>query len=923
MSKERTFLSQALVSDSEQVAEGKGKNIIPKAPPVPLWKAYLAKFQDPIIVILLVVFCFSVGVSLYEAFYLGKSSQVLIEPLGILFALLLATGVGFAFEVKAQREFEILNTVRDSAPVKVYRKPHEGTEARLCEVEKHDVCIGDYVYLESGDEIPADGVLDETRSLLVDESNFTGEPYTHKSAYAEEFDAQATYPSNQVLRGSTVTEGTAIFHVTAVGMQTVEGRGVAITREGSEVKTPLNRQLDGLGAFISRVSFILALLIVVGRICYFFFVDDHGGLGYDWLQIAEFALSTLMLAVTLIVVAVPEGLPMSVTVSLALSMRKMLKEQNLVRKLHACETMGATTVICTDKTGTLTQNRMSVVSQFFCGEGAEERVRLNMALNSTAELTSDEKGRVRPLGNPTEGALLLWLQTKGVAYEALRCRYRPGVGEPFSSERKYMSMEFTATDTAAVPGTRRHIRLIKGAPEKVLAMARESLSSTDLARVQTELHTYQSKAMRTLAFASQYEEGGQWSPLCVDGIVGIADPIRPQVPAAISDCVHRAGVRVIMVTGDTQGTALEIARQIGLLSSTEHPDYLSGEAFAALTDAEAMARIESPSFCLMFRARPEDKARLVMLLQRGGEVVAVTGDGTNDAPALSKAQVGLSMGDGTARAKEASDITILDNSFTSIVTAIVWGRSIYQNIRRFILFQMIINVCACMVVLAGAFTGLDSPLNVTQMLWVNLIMDTFAAIALSSLPADREVLDQKPRNQNSSIISGRMGAYILSVGILFFLLLMALWQLLWHCDIDRVSDLFATDKLAILVRGFFDMTKSKPHLSTYELSVFFTFFVLLQFWNLFNARYYLTRHSLLGDLVRHCRSSRGTCVAPARGFMVVAWAILLGQILIVSCFYEFFGISPLSLADWLWLLLITSPVLWIGEVVRVLRHGIK
>ncbi len=908
MSDSRYFLNKSLFDDSEQVEQGKGKNLIPPPEREPLWKAYLQKFRDPIIVVLLVVFFFSCAVACYEAFYMGEGTKMLIEPIGILIALLLATGVGFIFEVKAEKEFEVLNTVKDKRPVKVYRQFGCGdkTEIRLKEIVKTDVCVGDYVYLENGDEIPADGILDESNSFIVDESNFTGEPYARKSAKPEEFEDEATFPTNKVLRGSTVIGGNAIYHVEEIGLDTVEGSGVKKTQEGREVETPLNQQLAKLGRIISKISFIIAILIVLGRLIYFFFFDGDSANNHNWLEIAEFTLASVMLAVTLIVVAVPEGLPMSVTVSLALSMRRMLKEKNLVRKLHACETMGATTVICTDKTGTLTQNRMTVVENEFYGGNADEKIRMNIALNSTAEITIDEEGNEKPLGNPTEGALLRWLKESGHDYAEYRKMYSIGENVPFSTENKYMKTELLSKDEPFM-GKKEygHVRFIKGAPEIVLGMCGEIAGGQTAGHVQEVLLSYQSKAMRTLGFASQHEAGGEWSPLTFDGIVGIADPVRDDVKDAIMDCTRKAGVRVIIVTGDTQGTANEIGRQIGLIGPDEENQKTTGEMFASLTDEEAMALIGDPGFRIISRARPDDKARLVTLLQRLNQVVAVTGDGTNDAPALSKAQVGLSMGDGTSAAKEASDITIIDNSFTSIVRAIIWGRSLYLNIRRFILFQMTINICACLIVLIGAFTGAASPLTVTQMLWVNLIMDTFAAMALSSLPADKRVLNERPRDPDSFIISGRMFRRILGMGLLFFAILIGLWQVLLHSDITSVRGLLSPE-----------MDMAKSGLTAYESGIFFSIFVLLQFWNLFNARYFHTGRSLLQEGVDFFGNRPRFKEYFSSAFLWILLVILIGQILIVTFAGPMFNAAPLSLQDWLWIILLTSPVLIVADMIR-------
>lgn len=927
MKPRRSFLHGCLDNKSKEVEAGKGKNLIPPPEKEPLWKAYLEKFKDPLIIVLLVVFCFSVLVALYEVFYQQKGYSMLIEPMGILIALLLATGVGFIFEVKADKEFDVLNQIKNRRPIKVFRKfPKNGKDnIKIREVEKHDVCIGDFVFLENGDEIPADGTLYETKELIVDESNFTGEPYVRKSVKKEDFKEDATFPTNKVLRGSTVIDGNGIFKVEEIGMDTVEGHGVAKTQEGKEVETPLNIQLDRLGSLISKISFVIAILVVLGRLIYFFFFDGNAENNHNFIDIAEFLLGSIMLAVTLIVVAVPEGLPMSVTVSLALSMRKMLKENNLVRKLHACETMGATTVICTDKTGTLTQNKMTVMETKFYGEGAENNVIHNIALNSTAEISLDDKGNEKAVGNPTEGALLYWLKNRQIEYEKYRHAYISGKAIPFSTEKKYMKTEFNSRGIEESKGiydeVGAHVQYVKGAPEIVLEMCDAIGGDTSKEEVLSALRDYQAKAMRTLAFASQREKNGVWGPLTFDGIVGIADPIREDVKEAIEDCTQKAGVRVIIITGDTPGTASEIGKQIGLIN--DESITITGDKFEELSDEEAKELIKNENFKIISRAKPNDKARLVTLLQQVGEVVAVTGDGTNDAPALSKAQVGLSMGDGTSRAKEASDITIINNSFVSIKRAIIWGRSLYLNIQRFILFQMTINICACLIVLIGACTGLDSPLTVTQMLWVNLIMDTFAAMALSSLPADERVLNADPRNPESFIIDRRMLSRILWVGLFFFVVLFGLWQLLWHQDIlpeTGVASLLTKETAQTALNGYFDMTKKAPHMSSYEMGVFFSVFVVMQFWNLFNAKYFRTGRSLLQDLAEMFVHPQKVFETYSKGFLLIVVVILLGQVLIVNGVGELFSVSPLPLRDWLYIFIGTSPILIVPDIIRSVRH---
>ncbi|MBO7198753.1 MAG: calcium-translocating P-type ATPase, PMCA-type [Alistipes sp.] len=892
---------------------GQGKNIIPPPEREPMWKAYLEKFKDPIIIVLLVAFMLSVCLSLYEIFAEGGGWSLMFEPMGVLVALLLATGEGFIFEVKANKEFEILNKVKDSRPIKVLRIPEGCDEPRLMQIAKQDVVVGDIVRLESGDEIPADGILLDCKQLRVDESNFTGETYANKYVDEADFDNDATYDSNFLLRGSTVIEGNGVMRVTAVGVDTEEGKGVALASEGSDVQTPLNRQLEQLGGWISKASFVIAALIIVGRMLYFWF---SGGLGTDfsWMSFLTFSLNSVMIAVTLIVVAVPEGLPMSITVSLALSMRRMLKENSLVRKLHACETMGAATVICTDKTGTLTKNRMTVMEFDAGDEALLEDLYRNMAVNSTAELTIDEDGKLMVIGNPTEGALLMCLNNRSVDYA--KCRACSAILEqvPFSSETK--SMSTTVTCDGGV------VRYIKGAPEIVMSMCDCIAGDRTREEYEALLVSHQQRAMRTLGFAMQRVENGVAGEVVFLGVVGIADPIRDDVAEAIDTCMNSAGVRVIIVTGDTPVTAREIGRQIGIITSDEDGLIITGPDFAALTDEEARELLRGSKLKIIARARPDDKARLVTLLQANGEVVAVTGDGTNDAPALSKAQVGLSMGDGTSRAKEASDITIIDNSFASINKAIMWGRSLYLNIRRFIIFQMTINLCACLIVLVGAFMGLESPLTVTQMLWVNLIMDTFAAMALSSLPPDRGVLRDKPRRADSHIVDGRMIRAIVGGGMCFFVLLVALWQFLWHTEVDSVTSMLTLDSLRIFTLDVFSASAPSAELTHYEMGVFFSIFVLLQFWNLFNAKYFRTDRSLMLDLVDVFRAPNKVKESYNSMFLMILAVILGGQVVIVNFAGQLFGVSALTAMDWVWICLLTMPVLLIPDICRFVR-GVK
>ncbi len=897
----RIWERHCLASDSEAVREGVGRNRIPEPRKKPLLVLYLEKFKDPLILILCIILLLSCGVTVYEISRSGDL-KLLFEPAGILIAILLSTGIGFIFEARANKEFDIRKQVRDEEHVKVVRRPRKGARARILSVRKCDVVVGDLVKLDPGDEVPADGRIVSEGRVRIDESAYTGEPYTHKSARGDEGNPGEAYDTDFLLRGSIVLEGSCYCKVTATGPDTEEGKGEKKIQEEAQTETPLNRQLDQLGRFLARASYVIAGLIVAGRVLfYFLFISTKG---IDSLEFVEYLLHSVMIAVTLIVVAVPEGLPMSVAVSLALSMRKMLKENNLVRRLHACETMGATTVICTDKTGTLTQNRMTVVdSHFDCPEAT---VTDSVAVNSTAELSDRPDGSFQGIGNPTEVALLNWIRQEHAAdYAAVRSGWETVAQEPFDTERKYMSTTARRLSDGKV------VTFVKGAPEIVMDMCR--MSEEERSAYGNRLLGYQEKAMRTLAFALREEEG---KDLRIVGVVGIADPVREGVKEAVETC-GKAGVRVIMVTGDVAATAREIGRQLGL-EADGAGQTITGAEFADLSDEEAEALLDD--LRILSRARPEDKARLVSLLQKRGEVVAVTGDGTNDALALKKAQVGLSMGDGTARAKEVSDITILDNSFTSINKAILWGRSLYQNIRRFIMFQMVINISACLVVLAGAFTGIDSPLNVTQMLWVNLIMDTFAAMALSSLPPDPRVMTERPRDPRSHIISPMMTRNILFFGTLFFLILAGLWQLLTHESISSFRELLTRDMLKEYFSGFFNLSDAGTHHSHYVSGVFFSTFVMMQFWNLFNTRYFRTERSLLTDFADVLRGRRRPSDCFSGGFILIAGVILAGQFLIVNLAGDFFEVAPLSFSDWGWIFLLTSPVLLIPDLVRTVEH---
>ena len=838
-------LSQAEVLRSR---EQHGTNLLTPPKRKSLWRLFFEKFNDPVIRILLVAALLSLGI--------GFIHREFAEAIGIFCAIFLATGVAFWFEYDAMKKFDVLNSSNDETPVKVVR------DGEVMEIPKHEVVVGDTVVLQSGEEVPADGRLVEAVSLKVNESTLTGETQTDKTTDPARFDKEATYPSDRVMRGTTVIEGHGVMEVSAVGDATEFGHVARQATVESDEETPLNLQLQKLSKLIGRVGISLAVVTFAALCIKGVFFE--GLLSADWLTIASEILRYFMVAVTLIVVAVPEGLPMSVTLSLAVNMRRMLKTNNLVRKMHASETMGAITVICTDKTGTLTRNEMRVHEIRFYDPEGERLIGEGIAANSTAFLD----GHGKPIGNPTEGALLLWLRDRGEDYAAMRHGVRIVDQLTFTTERKFMA---TLVDSAEG-----RVLYVKGAPEIVLA---KCPGFEARAEAEKRLADYQNMAMRTLGFAYARTEAASCAEalaaeaLRFIGIAAISDPVRDDVPEAVRECLD-AGIAVKIVTGDTPATAREIGRRIGLWTPQDTElNHITGTEFAALSDEELLGRVQSLK--IMSRARPLDKQRLVRLLQQRGEVVAVTGDGTNDAPALNFAQVGLSMGSGTSVAKEASDITLMDDSFGSIATAVMWGRSLYKNIQRFVLFQLTINFVAIVIVLLGSIFGSELPLTVTQMLWVNLIMDTFAALALASLPPSRSVMREKPRRNGDFILSRPMIRSIVGTGSLFVAVLLGM--------------------LVAFGSG----------ITVYELSAFFTVFVMLQFWNMFNAKAFGTKRSALAGL--------GKCYA----FLGVLALILVGQFAIVTWGGEVFRTVPLSAGDWGLVIGATSVVLWGGELVRL------
>lgn len=959
------------LTDAEVLESRKknGVNVLTPPEKDPWWKEFLDKFSDPLIIILLVAGVLSIGISFYEFFGLGQDWKVFFEPIGIFVAIGLATTLAFIFEQRANKAFQILNQINDDELVEVMRN---GTTTTI---PRKDVVVGDIVIINTGDEIPADGELLDAVTLSIDESTLTGEPLCAKTTDPAHFDKDATYPSNHVMRGTKVMEGHGVMRVLKVGDATEMGKVFEEAQIDDSLKTPLNEQLDGLADWITNVSYGFAGLIIVGQLIHFlgwsnwqawtlivpvalffwlvikkfedwskakciltivsffilFFAMVIGAFSIitpeatsaDWSLLLAHTLKTLMVAVTLIVVAVPEGLPMAVTLSLAYSMSRMLKTNNLVRKMHACETMGATTVICTDKTGTLTQNQMQVYKTNFFGNPSNEVLYEGIAVNSTAELHIPEEidpierqdpnfvdcfwpeDKLQVIGNPTEGALLLWLKERGADYQQLRANAGRIEELPFTTERKYMA-------TVVKSSTGKNILYVKGAPEIVFGMCKNTCGVTKQ-EIGAQLLEYQNQAMRTLGFA--YQELGDKdatiengkvvaSNLTFLGIVAISDPVRVDVPNAVNEVID-AGIKVKIVTGDTPGTAKEIGRQIGLWNDVTDGDrnIITGVEFAELTDSQLRERVGDLK--IIARARPMDKKRLVEALQANNEVVAVTGDGTNDAPALKTAHVGLSMGDGTSVAKEASDITIIDNSFSSIGRAVMWGRSLYKNIQRFLLFQLTVNVAACFLVLFGSFMGTESPLTVTQMLWVNLIMDTFGAMALASLPPSESVMRDKPRSREASILSKPMLWELCSVGLIFFALTLGFYWLFNHATVTSIPQMFHT------------VIGAAQEMTPYEATLLFSIFVWTHFWYMFNARSFET-----GESVFKLKMSSG--------FWTIVAIIVIGQLFITEIAYEFFNVEPmLHTLDWnfnlsgaLDLLIIvgaSSFVLWIREIYRLFK----
>lgn len=919
---------------------------------------------DSLFTILLFALLLSGSIAFYNGVYGGVTGWTpYLELIGIAAAVLLATTVAHILEAQNEKTFKSLNEVNDDTLVKVIRNNN------VCQVPRKDIVVGDIVLLEAGEEVPADAELLECMNLIMNESSLTGEPQCTKTTNPDEFDKDATYPSNHIMKGCNVMEGDCVAKVFAVGDATACGKVFEAAQVQDGDATPLSEKLDELAGLITKTSYGLAILIVLGRLVrhalilpapnygalaayligslalatFVFFVlnkkknDDNeetielwqvlaymvlpiiGIILYfalgtteatNWPVLIQYALDSVMIAVTLIVVAVPEGLPMAVTLSLAFSMKRLMKQNTLPRTMHACETMGAVSVICSDKTGTLTQNQMKVVdttfpeleNQKFGEDKYSSLLKECIAINTTANLDFADPKKIKAIGNPTEGALLLWLHNQGINYLDIRESLDIIDRLQFTTELKYMATIVNSNVTG------KRVVFVKGAPDILINLCKTT--EDEVKNYKAKLVEYQNHANRTLAFA--YKELNEADDIFTDGklnihdlnmmgIVGIEDPVRTDVPAAIEDCLN-AGIQVKIVTGDAPGTAKEIGRQLGLWKPEDTDEnILIGTELASMSDEELKNRL--PKVKIISRARPNDKERAVRILKELDYIVAVTGDGTNDAPALNAANVGLSMGDGTAVAKEASDMTIIDNSFSTIANAVMWGRSLYKNIKRFILFQMTVNVAACLIVLIGAFIGEESPLTVTQMLWVNLIMDTFAALALASLPPTKTVMSEKPRSVYEHILKG-MGSGILGVGIIFTVILLGICIFFQHSDINCLTDILNGNAAWGANNG----------LSAYELGLFFTIFVMLQFWNLFNAKAFMTNDSAF----------KGISWKNTKWFIIIAIVIFVGQVLMTETpgLQEMFNVAEggIKVIDWLIIVVATSFVLWIGELVRLVRR---
>ncbi len=919
---------------------------------------------DSLFTILLFALLLSGSIAFYNGVYGGVTGWgPYLELIGIAAAVLLATTVAHILEAQNEKTFKSLNEVNDDTLVKVIRNNN------VCQVPRKDIVVGDIVLLEAGEEVPADAELLECMNLTMNESSLTGEPQCTKTTVPEDFDKDATYPSNHIMKGCNVMEGDCVAKVFAVGDATACGKVFEAAQVQEGDATPLSKKLDELAGLITKTSYALAILIVLGRLVRHALIlpaPNYGALAAyligslvlatlvffglnkkknddneesielwqvlafmvlpiigiilyfalgtteatNWPVLIQYALDSVMIAVTLIVVAVPEGLPMAVTLSLAFSMKRLMKQNTLPRTMHACETMGAVSVICSDKTGTLTQNQMKVVdttfpaleNQKFGDDKYSSLLKECIAINTTANLDFADPKKIKAIGNPTEGALLLWLHNQGINYLDIRESLDIIDRLQFTTELKYMATVVNSNVTG------KRVVFVKGAPDILMSLCKTT--EDEIKNYKAKLVEYQNHANRTLAFA--YKELNETDDIFTDGklnindlnmmgIVGIEDPVRTDVPAAIEDCLN-AGIQVKIVTGDAPGTAKEIGRQLGLWKPEDTDDnILIGTELATMSDEELKERL--PKVKIISRARPNDKERAVRILKDLDYIVAVTGDGTNDAPALNAANVGLSMGDGTAVAKEASDMTIIDNSFSTIANAVMWGRSLYKNIKRFILFQMTVNVAACLIVLIGAFIGEESPLTVTQMLWVNLIMDTFAALALASLPPTKTVMNEKPRSVYEHILKG-MGSGILGVGIIFTIILLGICIFFQHSDVNCLTDIFNGNAVWGANNG----------LSAYELGLFFTIFVMLQFWNLFNAKAFMTNDSAF----------KGISWKNTKWFIIIAIVIFVGQVLMTETpgLQEMFNVAEggIKAIDWLIIVVATSFVLWIGEIIRMIKR---
>ncbi len=833
------------LTDAEVLSsrEKHGLNLLTPPKEVPWWKLYLEKFKDPIIVILLVATAISLAFGIIEGNY--------TESIGIIAAVLIATGVGFWREYDAKKKFDAMKSDKDYEPVKVRRN------GVVVEITKDHVVVGDIAILSAGDEIPADIELFKAIDMKVAESAMTGESVAVPKYPIDEAYTGSGFAPNLLLRGTTIESGLGEGVVIKVGDETEIGKTTIQASEETDNKTPLEEKLGELAGKITTAAFLVAglMFIILNLVHWDFAFGDHA---FSWsMSTLLTEVGFLMGAIVVIIVAVPEGLPLSVTLALAFSMKTMANENNLVKKMHACETIGAVNVIFTDKTGTLTQNCMTVVD---VDVREEDKDVLNLvgAVNSTANWSNAS----RVLGNPTEAAILKHMGHD--LSERLRSEYRILSCIPFSSAYKYMVTQ------AQNEESKEEIILIKGAPEVIARIIRYD-------KYLGEVSTQQARGRRAISAAiinskdynavkESLESGNPLDDCTYIGTWFIEDPVRSDVPDAIRKC-YGAGIDVVMMTGDNLRTGTEIGRQAGFkdIWAIEAKDF-----WEAVKNPQNGR--EYPN--VIARCTPTNKLDILKWAKDKDYVCAMTGDGVNDSPSLNHADVGIAMGSGTSVAKEAADIILLDDAFPSIVTGVKWGRSLYKNIKNFLFFQLSINVSACLIAVFGPLVGVEMPFTVIQFLWINLVMDSLAAIALTSEPADERVLSEKPRDRRQFIIDKSLAKSIFGFGIFVWILCtFVLWGM-----------------------------KHTEFLSKIDLTVFFASYMVINLWNMFNARVIGKNKSVFSGLKSNYK------------FTGILLFILAVTILLVQFGGEVFQTHPLSWKTWLTIILVTSPVMIVREI---------